>query len=109
MFQQDAHLNVSEDTARLIDSEIRKIVDFCYDLAKQILTDKKDDLHKLAKGLIEYETLTGEEIIALLKDGVVNRPDPEEEIKNAGASVPKSGKASNPNLSPGLKPKPQTS
>ncbi len=103
------HQNVSEDTARLIDSEIRKIVDTCYDLAKQILTDKKDDLHKLAKGLIEYETLTGEEITSLLKDGVVNRPDPEEEIKNAGASVPKSGKATKPNLSPGLKPKPQTS
>tara|TARA_B100000579_G_scaffold392947_1_gene369232 strand:+ start:349 stop:2265 length:1917 start_codon:yes stop_codon:yes gene_type:complete len=103
------HQNVSEDTARLIDSEIRKIVDTCYDLAKQILTDKKDDLHKLAKGLIEYETLTGEEITSLLKDGVVNRPDPEEEIKNAGASVPKSGKATKPNFSPGLKPKPQTS
>ncbi len=103
------HQNVSEETAKLIDSEIRTIVETCYDLAKNILTDKKDDLHKLAKGLIEYETLTGEEITALLKDGVINRPDPEEEIKNAGASVPKSGKASKPNLSPGLKPKPQTS
>ena len=103
------HQNVSEDTARLIDSEIRNIVDSCYDLAKKILNDKKDDLHKLAKGLIEYETLTGDEITSLLKDGVVNRPDPEEEIKNAGASVPKSGKVTKPNLSPGLKPKPQTS
>jgi len=103
------HQNVSEDTARLIDSEIRNIVDSCYDLAKKILNDKKDDLHKLAKGLIEYETLTGDEITSLLRDGVVNRPDPEEEIKNAGASVPKSGKATKPNLSPGLKPKPQTS
>ena len=103
------HQNVSEETAKLIDSEIRTIVETCYDLAKNILTDKKDDLHKLAKGLIEYETLTGEEITALLKDGVINRPDPEEEIKNAGASVPKSGKASKPNISPGLKPKPQTS
>ena len=103
------HQNVSEDTARLIDSEIRNIVDSCYDLAKKILNDKKDDLHKLAKGLIEYETLTGDEIASLLKDGIVNRPDPEEEIKNAGASVPKSGKATKPNLSPGLKPKPQTS
>ena len=103
------HQNVSEETAKLIDSEIRTIVETCYDLAKNILTDKNDDLHKLAKGLIEYETLTGEEITALLKDGVINRPDPEEEIKNAGASVPKSGKASKPNLSPGLKPKPQTS
>ena len=52
---------------------------------------------------------------ALLEDGIGDTirvslsADPEEEIKNAGASVPKSGKASKPNLSPGLKPKPQTS
>ena len=103
------HQNVSEETAKTIDAEIRAIVDSCYGSAKKILNDKIEDLHKLAKGLIEYETLTGDEIIALLKDGVVNRPDPEEEIKNAGTSVPKSGKSTKPNLSPGLKPKPQTS
>ena len=103
------HQNVSEETAKTIDAEIRAIVDSCYGSAKKILNDKIEDLHKLAKGLIEYETLTGDEITALLKDGVVNRPDPEEEIKNAGTSVPKSGKSTKPNLSPGLKPKPQTS
>ena len=103
------HQNVSEETAKTIDAEIRAIVDSCYGSAKKILNDKIEDLHKLAKGLIEYETLTGDEITALLKDGVVNRPNPEEEIKNAGTSVPKSGKSTKPNLSPGLKPKPQTS
>ena len=53
------HQNVSEETAKLIDSEIRQIVDSCYDLAKKILNEKIDDLHALAKGLIEYETLNG--------------------------------------------------
>ncbi len=101
------HQNVSEDTARLIDSEIRIIVDTCYDLARKILTDKINDLHALAKGLIEYETLNGDEILSLLKDGKIDRPNPEEEINNAGPSVPKSGKPST--VVPGFKPKPQTS
>ncbi len=103
------HQNVSEETAKLIDSEIRLIVDSCYDKARSILEDKIDDLHKLANGLIEYETLSGDEIISLIKDGSVNRPDPEEEIKNAGPSVPKSGKSGfKPKIVPDLKPKPQS-
>ena len=72
-------------------------------------TDKIEDLHTLAKGLIEYETLSGDEILSLIKDGTINRPDPEEEIKNAGPSVPKSGKSGfKPKIVPGLKPKPQS-
>ena len=103
------HQNVSEETAKLIDSEIRLIVDTCYDKARSILEDKIEDLHKLAKGLIEYETLSGDEILSLIKDGSINRPDPEEEIKNAGPSVPKSGKSGfKPKIVPDLKPKPQS-
>ena len=99
------HQNVSEETAKVIDSEIRSIVDTCYENARKILKDKINDLHALAKGLIEYETLSGDEIIELLRDGKISRPDPEVEIKNAGSSVPKSGKTSSP-ISPDLKPKP---
>ena len=103
------HQNVSEETAKLIDSEIRLIVDTCYDKARSILEDKIEDLHNLAKGLIEYETLSGDEILSLIKDGSINRPDPEEEIKNAGPSVPKSGKSGfKPKIVPDLKPKPQS-
>ncbi|MDG2417157.1 MAG: ATP-dependent zinc metalloprotease FtsH [Pelagibacterales bacterium] len=103
------HQNVSEETAKLIDSEIRLIVDTCYDKARSILEEKIDDLHSLAKGLIEYETLSGDEILSLINDGSINRPDPEEEIKNAGPSVPKSGKSGfKPKIVPDLKPKPQS-
>ena len=101
------HQNVSEETAKLIDSEIRQIVDSCYDLAKKILNEKIDDLHALAKGLIEYETLNGDEITTLLKEGKIDRSNPEEEINNAGPSVPKSGKSVP--VGPSFKPKPQTS
>ena len=101
------HQNVSEETAKLIDSEIRRIVDSCYDLAKKILNEKIDDLHALAKGLIEYETLNGDEITTLLKEGKIDRSNPEEEINNAGPSVPKSGKSAP--VGPSFKPKPQTS
>jgi len=54
--------SVSEAVAQKIDKEIRKLVDEGYNQAKQILTSKIDDLHKIAKALLTYETLTGEEI-----------------------------------------------
>ena len=54
--------SVSEAVAQKIDKEIRKLVDEGYNHAKKILSDKIDDLHKIAKALLTYETLTGEEI-----------------------------------------------
>ena len=51
-----------EETSRKVDSEIRKIVDKGYKEPEKILTEKIDDLHKIAKALMTYETLTGEEI-----------------------------------------------
>ena len=56
------HQQVSEETAKKIDTEIKRIVDGGYKKAKKILTEKIDDLHKLAKALLVYETLSGEEI-----------------------------------------------
>ena len=103
------HKNISEETSRKIDAEIKSIVEESFNKAKKILNERIEDLHKLAKALLEYETLTASEISELLETGSINRVSPEEEIKNAGPSVPKSGKATKPNLSPGLKPKPQTS
>ncbi len=56
----------SGTTQKLIDDEVKKIVDEGYARAKQILTDKNEDLHRLAKGLLEYETLTGEQIARVI-------------------------------------------
>jgi cell division protease FtsH len=56
----------SGTTQKLIDDEVKKIVDEGYSRAKQILTDQIEDLHRLAKGLLEYETLTGEQITRII-------------------------------------------
>jgi len=58
--------NMSEETAKKIDSEVKKIVESGYERAKKVLTEKIDDLHKLAKALLIYETLTGDEIRDLM-------------------------------------------
>jgi cell division protease FtsH len=92
------HQQMSEDTARKIDAEIKKIVDAGYKKAKKILTEKIDDLHKLAKALMLYETLTGDEI----KDLIFNNKTPErgEDLKED------KNKETSALGSLGLKPKP---
>ena len=71
--------NMSEETAQKVDSEIRKIVDKGYERARKVLTEKIDDLHKLAKALLTYETLSGEEIENLINKNVY--PKDKEDIK----------------------------
>jgi len=58
--------NMSEETSKKVDSEVKKIVEAGYDRAKKVLTEKIDDLHKIAKALLVYETLTGDEIRDLM-------------------------------------------
>jgi len=72
--------NMSEETAKKVDSEIRKFVEKGYDRAKKVLTEKIDDLHKLAKALLTYETLTGKEIEDLVNKNIY--PAGKQDIKN---------------------------
>jgi cell division protease FtsH len=100
--------SVSEATAQKIDAEVRRIIDETYKRAKQILTDKIDDLHVLAKGLLEYETLTGDEIKGLLKgERPVRTPyeDPEPQAARPAATVPQAGRPRDPGI--GIAPEPQ--
>ena len=62
--------NMSEETAKKVDAEIRKFVDKGYERARKILTDKIEDLHKLAKALLTYETLSGGEIEDIVNKNV---------------------------------------
>ena len=90
--------NMSEETAKKVDEEVKKIVDAGYQRAKKILTQKLEDLHKLAKALLDYETLSGEEIRDLvLKNTQPKRKDEEKDKDSKQPSVLGSL---------GLKPKP---
>ncbi len=86
--------NISEATAQKIDSEIRRIIDNTYGQARQILSERIEDLHTIARGLLEYETLSGEEIQNLLKGiAPVRTPyDEPEPMRGAGPSVPAAGR-----------------
>jgi cell division protease FtsH len=78
--------NVSEDTAQKIDSEVRRLVQTGQDEARRILTERLEDLHTLAKALLEFETLSGDEITNVLK-GIPPRRDEPEDKRPAGPAV----------------------
>jgi cell division protease FtsH len=65
---------MSDDTAALIDSEIKRIVEESQVEARRILSEHLEALHTLAAALLEYETLTGDEIKALIAGGTIDRP-----------------------------------
>ena len=81
--------NMSEETAKKVDAEIRKFVDKGYERARKILMDKIEDLHKLAKALLTYETLTGEEIEDIVNKNVYpsNKDDLKIEDNDKGSAL----------------------
>jgi len=81
--------NMSEETAKKVDLEIRKIVDKGYERAKKVLTEKIEDLHKLAKALLTYETLTGNEIEDLINKNLypTNKEDLKAEDDNQDSAL----------------------
>jgi cell division protease FtsH len=102
--------NVSDATAKMIDEEVRRIVDTGMVTAERILTENRDELESLAQALLEYESLSGEEIGALLRGEPIVRPDPDEPPtdKKGRTSVPTSGPAKETDEGePDLEPQPQ--
>ena len=91
--------NMSEETAKKIDAEVKKIVETGYERAKRVLTEKIDDLHKLAKALLIYETLSGDEIRDLILKNIKPTRSFKEEDEDDGNTSSALG-------SLGLKPKP---
>ena len=86
--------NVSENTAQTIDGEIKAIIDNAYVKARTILTENIDGLHKLAQGLLEYETLSLDEIKQVLRGEpvikkVVDEPAPETRRASVPSTPPK--------------------
>jgi cell division protease FtsH len=85
--------NVSEVTAREIDAEIKGLIDAAYARAKKILTENIEDMHRLARALLEHESLSGEEIRTVLRGEpiikkIVDEPAPD----SRRSSVPTTGR-----------------
>ncbi len=100
--------NASEATVQKIDTEIRRFVEEGYNEATRILTEKRADLEALAKGLLEFETLSGDEIIDLLAGKKPNRESVLEPTGPRTSAVPPAGKTRpRPDPDPGLEPQPQ--
>jgi cell division protease FtsH len=83
--------NMSNETAQAIDKEIRRIVEAGYDRAKHLLEENRGELETLAQALLEYETLSGDEIKTLLAGGAIDRGSSNKPtLPAAGSSIPKS-------------------
>jgi cell division protease FtsH len=108
------NIQAGPETQEKIDSEIRRIVDEGYDTAKKILTKNRKKLDNLALGLLEYETLTGEEITKVMNGESLVRNEEIDDIDDNDKTpsliaVPKSGTKNKPKKGDdGLKPQPQS-
>ena len=106
------HKNVSDKTAETIDSEVRRLVEEGEATAREFLTTHMDELHTLANGLLEFETLSASEVDQLLRGEKIERPDESDEAQAAReggrprrTSVPTSQR---PATDGGMEPAPQT-
>jgi cell division protease FtsH len=99
--------NISESTVQKIDAEIKRLVESGYGEAQHILTERRADLEALARGLLEYETLSGDEIKDLLagkppiREGISEPPAPR------SSAVPNAGKGRPRPEAGGMEPQPQ--
>jgi cell division protease FtsH len=83
--------SVSEETARLIDEEIRRLIEEAEAVARKVLTDNIDELHKLGNALLEYETLNGEEAKRAIRGEDIGRENPSDRPPLApvtGSTIP---------------------
>ncbi|MCO6388177.1 MAG: ATP-dependent zinc metalloprotease FtsH [Aliihoeflea sp.] len=102
--------NISEETSQIIDGEVRRLIDEAYTEARRILTDHRDEWLAIAEGLLEYETLSGDEIRQLIKGEKPARDMGDDTPPTRGSTVPKAGgrkedkKGGEPG---GLEPQPQ--
>jgi cell division protease FtsH len=103
---------ISGETAKMIDNEVRRIIEEAEATARDVLTTHMEDLHKVTKALLEYETLSGAEVQAILDDEPIDRSDASGATGETGprSSVPSSGKpakGADKDRPGGLEPEPQ--
>ena len=102
--------SVSAATKELIESEVKRIIDEGYATAFQVLTDHNQDFERLAQGLLEYETLTGDEITKVIAGKPIDVDDDTDDEPKGGkpslAAIPKTAKNKPPKSDGGLEPEP---
>ena len=91
MVQRNTHL--SDETQQMVDAEIKRFVEEGYETAQRIIRENIDELHTIAKALLEYETLSGDEINGLLAGQAPVRETEAEAAAPKSTGVPKAGKA----------------
>jgi len=99
-----ARLFASDETNKLIDTEIRGLVDGAHARATDILKENEEKLHLLANAMLEFETLSGDDIKELLENGRLDRPErpngPSAAAPVRGSAIPKAGKRFSGDTSP---------
>ncbi|MBM7068226.1 ATP-dependent zinc metalloprotease FtsH [Actibacterium sp. 188UL27-1] len=108
-----SQFNASAESRKLIDQEVRRLSDEAYDRAKQILTDNWDEMENLAQGLLEYETLTGDDVKRVMRGEPPAQDDddesgPSKDDKPSLTAIPKTKPKKPPTADPGLEPEPST-
>ena len=78
------HKNISDDTAKAIDEEVRSIIDSCYSKAEKLLDENQDILHSMADALMKYETLDKDQIEDLMQRKEVRKPDNWDDTGDSG-------------------------
>ena len=106
------HQNMSEETARMIDEEIRRIVNAGYDKAWEVLSNDREELEAITQALMEFETITGEEVKAILRGEKIDRPTDDDSSRGPiESAVPVAGRQTKPRDEPdpdtgGMEPQP---
>ena len=99
---QSSH--ISEETSRKIEEEVRKLIEQGKEDARRIMTESRADWEAVALGLLEYETLSGDEIANLIKGTPPSRPDSSEDDAGQASAVPVIGKRKRPGIDPSPNP-----
>ena len=105
--------SISAATKELIEDEVKRLIDDAYETAYKILTERKDEWERLAKGLLEYETLTGEQIQRVIRGEPPEADDdsdtPDEGSAPSVTAIPKTKpKSRRGGGEGGLEPEPST-
>ena len=104
--------SVSANTKELVEQEVQRFIQDGYDLARKIISENEDEFERLAQGLLEYETLTGDEIERVMRGEPPHAPDDEdggsavEDKKPSLTAIPKAKKKSGPEGDGGMEPEP---